>query len=215
MKSSGLPPRLTSSLFQGSDTPSRQGEALWTAFRASAVGVHLTPLEYSSPLSGECVSHCSLPPSASVVEKVKALLPHWGALMGSRGAAVKRPHGAPALLILTHSAPRACEIIKDLVPLGSRVAKLFTKVEEAKASLSSGPPHVLAVGMPHRVSALVEAGVLTLDHTTLILLDNKPDLKQQNILTIHGMREDWWKLYWAGLHKSIAVEKKCKVALLM
>jgi hypothetical protein len=148
---------------------------------------------------------------------VRAVLPQCGKLLGTRGAAAPRPRGAPALLVLTHSAPRACELIRALAPFGARVAKLFARhvgVGEAAAALASGPPCALAVGTPHRVAALLDGGHLTLAHCDVLLLDTAPDAKGMSVLTMFGVRETWWELYWRHLHARVAVQGACRLALL-
>jgi len=99
------------------------------------------------------------------------------------------------------------------------VAKLFARhmdFEEQKAALSAsapGPPHVLAVGTPNRVAALCADGALKLSHCQLLLLDvTAVDVKGFNVVTMLGVREDFWKLYRDQLHERV-VKGSCKVAL--
>jgi len=107
--------RLVPSLFQGYDTADKQAASLWAAFRGSTAGSNLTQLEYTMELGGESIAtvsglHPASPPTP-LVEVVKEILPGWGRLLGTKAAAEKRPNATPSLIILTHSAPRACELI--------------------------------------------------------------------------------------------------------
>jgi hypothetical protein len=216
----GFRMRTAAPLCQASDSCSSQAAALWSAFRASPSGKALTPLEYSTELrEGHVVRHGlgGAPPSPTLSDVVKVVLPHWGKLLGTRTAAAPRPRASPALLLLTHSAPRACELIKQLTPFNTRVAKLFARhlsLQEAAAALQAGPPCVLAVGTPHRVAALLEAGHLSLAHCTTVLLDTAPDVKGMSVLTMFGVRDELWALYWAHLHARVAIEEATKLALL-
>ena len=200
-----------------SDSVVVQAEGLWGLFRASPSGRALTQLEYIRELSGGMIARHGCESSSSLVcNVVKEVLPGWGKLVGTRGAAAPRPKASPALLILTHSATRACELIKQLAPFSTRVAKLFAKhitLEEASAALRQGPPCVFAVGTPPRVMALLEGGHLQTSHLVTVLLDTVPDVKGMNVVTMFGVRDELWDLYFRFLHRGV-VGGNCKLALL-
>jgi hypothetical protein len=72
---------------------------------------------------------------------------------------------------------------------------------------------VLAVGTPSRVAALALDGALQLGHCQLLLLDvSAVDAKGLHILSMHGVREDFWKLYREQLHERV-LKGDCKLAL--
>jgi hypothetical protein len=210
-----LPPGAAS--FTPDLTPSTAAAALWAAFTKSPHGATLTSLEYGAPLgAGNVVVHACVGALLGLPGGVKAVLPKWGALLGTRGAAAPRARGAPALLLLTHSAPRACDLIKALAPLGARVAKLFARhvaLDDAAAALAGGPPVALAVGTPARVAALLERGALSLDSCAVVAVDAAPDKRGLCLLTEQEGRDAWWSLYIAFLHKKI-IAANCKLALL-
>jgi hypothetical protein len=210
-----LPPG--ASEFFAERAPADAAAALWAAFTASPQGASLTVLEYGAPLGAtHVVSRTCVGGLPGLPAAVKAVLPKWGALLGTRGAAAPRSRGAPALLLLTHSAPRACDLIKALVPLGTRVAKLFARhvsEEDAAAALQGGPPVALAVGTPGRVAALLKRGALSLESAVVVAIDAAPDKRGLCLLTEKESRELWWGVYLAHVHPRL-LAGQCKLALL-
>jgi hypothetical protein len=210
-----LPPGAAA--FHESHGAAQAAASLWAAFTGTPQFGALTALEYGSPLGvAHVVSRVAAGGLAGLPAAVKAVLPKWGALLGTRGAAAPRARGSPALLLLTHSAPRACDLIKALAPLGARVAKLFARhvpLADAAAALAGGPPVALAVGTPARVAALLERGALSLEQCAVVVLDAAPDRRGLCVLTEKEAREEWWALYWErGIHARV-VRGDCKLAL--
>jgi hypothetical protein len=110
----------------------------------------------------------------------------WKAVVGWKTAGIRLPKAAPAILILTHSAGRAADMLKHLAVFNCRVAKLFAKhmkPEEQRQALQSGPATPLAVGTPHRVLSLADAGALSLESIELVVWDLRPGLKGETALT--------------------------------
>jgi hypothetical protein len=199
-----------------------QASLLWALFRASAAGAPLTPLEFVAPLSADGIAACddgaaAITGVASLTPLVKRALPGWGRIVGSRSAAVPRRAGAPSVLVITHSAGRAMDLLRALSPFGARVSKLFAKhfsVAEAAAALRvDSPPAPFAVGTPHRVRALLDDGALSVDALALVVLDNEEDAKTMHVLTEKTASEELWSLYSAHLHASVR-QGKTKLALL-
>jgi hypothetical protein len=199
-----------------------QASLLWALFRASAAGAPLTPLEFVTPLSADGIAACddgaaAITGVASLTPLVKRALPGWGRIVGSRSAAVPRRAGAPSVLVITHSAGRAMDLLRALSPFGARVSKLFAKhfsVAEAAAALrTDSPPAPFAVGTPHRIRALLDDGALSVDALALVVIDNEEDAKTMHVLTEKTASEEMWGLYSAHMHASVR-QGKTKLALL-
>ncbi|RYG56767.1 hypothetical protein EON66_02070 [archaeon] len=141
----------------------------WSAFTASTTGSRLTDEEIACPLKEEHVvvppkEAVAWPPSVTDVSDIaaiiKASLPKWGAVFGTKTKALSRPAAAPAVIIITTSARRAADMLKPLAVFKTRIAKLFAKhlsVDEQKAILA-GPPVTIAVGMFHTHLPRTSAG---------------------------------------------------------
>mmetsp|Transcript_21431 Transcript_21431/g.29776 ORF Transcript_21431/g.29776 Transcript_21431/m.29776 type:complete len:249 (+) Transcript_21431:153-899(+) len=116
---------------------------------------------------------------------------------------------APCILVLTGSALRALEIIRELPSFNNscRIHKLFSKhikVEEQSAALNC---HLcIAVGTPNRVQKLVDLEALELSSVKVVFLDTKPDAKQREMLTINEIRDDFWSLF--NLHLRLNIQNK-------
>lgn len=132
----------------------------WGAFTTSTTGSRLTDEEIAHPLKEEHVvvppkEAVAWPPSVTDVSDIaaviKATLPKWGAVFGTKTKALPRPAAAPAVIIITTSARRAADMLKPLAVFRTRIAKLFAKhlsLDEQKAILA-GPPVTIAVGTCH------------------------------------------------------------------
>lgn len=97
---------------------------------------------------------------------------YWLVLMLETGAAghkklLKEPPveatAAPAIIIITHSAIRATDLVRGLKEFdkAAKIAKLFAKhlkVEDQARFLAETKLH-FAVGTPHRVKELIDLGM--------------------------------------------------------
>lgn len=122
--------------------------------------------------------------------------------------------GCPILLIVCASALRSTEIVKELsskIPK-CKIAKLFAKhiKTEEQMDLLSKSYYPIAIGTPNRISKLIEMGALSLRKVKIFLTDVTRDVKQTNILTMAGVKDDFFKL----LSEDVAPEKAhMKIAL--
>lgn len=96
--------------------------------------------------------------------------------------------GSPMVIIVCLSARRAVQVLKELSVSKLRVAKLFAKhmsIDQQKELLtSSGSKFSLAVGTPHRLLQLAQAGALTLAKTQLVVLDAHVNPKNFSVYTL-------------------------------
>eukprot|EP00164_Ancoracysta_twista_P003945 GFYU01005288.1.p1 GENE.GFYU01005288.1~~GFYU01005288.1.p1 ORF type:complete len:370 (-),score=107.08 GFYU01005288.1:1088-2080(-) len=115
---------------------------------------------------------------------LKQLLPRWKTDLCHAGA--RKSTGSPTLLIVTHSAVRAVEVIKclDVFKSHCKVGKLFAKhmkVDQQQHYLAS-EKLCIAVGTPSRLQQLCESGHLKLDATPMLLFDVRENMKRQTLL---------------------------------
>jgi protein CMS1 len=93
---------------------------------------------------------------------------------------------SPMVLIVCLSARRAVQVLKELVPLRIRAAKLFAKhmtIEEQTKQMESGS-FGFAVGTPHRIVTLAEKGILSLEKTQFVVLDTFLNTKNFSVYTL-------------------------------
>jgi U3-containing 90S pre-ribosomal complex subunit len=151
-----------------------------------------------------------MPPESAILEaketlldSIKALFPNWKRLTNYKEASKLVKPGNPKLLILSISATRCTEVLKQLNSLNARIAKLFAKhlsVDEQKEILKQSI--AFAVGTPARVMQLIQLGCLNLDGT-VVMIDLTPDSKKFNILTSFDASEDFFTLYRECLHEKL------------
>lgn len=95
----------------------------------------------------------------------------------------------PQILLLSNSADRACERIKELsVVAGGLVGKLFArhiKVGEQAEFLRRNRPRI-CVGTPGRVLVLIEEGHLSLEGLQVLVADCLPDAKTFHVANMPG-----------------------------
>jgi hypothetical protein len=130
---------------------------------------------------------------ASLVPFVRSVIPEWQKVFGWRHKATPRPVGAPACIIITHSAQRAASLLGPLAAFKSRIGKAFAKhfsLDEQRTLFQSEPPILLAVATPNRLIKLVESEILSLSHCSTIIFDMKPDVKGFSILDSFATKED-------------------------
>lgn len=93
---------------------------------------------------------------------------------------------SPKAIVVCLSARRCVAVLKDLVPLKLRVAKLFPKqgtLEEQAQQLETAE-FGLAIGTPHRINELLERGSLSLKGTSLLGLDVFENDKSYSVYTL-------------------------------
>lgn len=123
----------------------------------------------------------------------------------------------PALqvLILASSALRVLEIIRKLVPLKTRIAKLFArhmKVNEQIEALSKGHFRI-GVGTPARINKIIEEKPALFNNVATVILDQWIDSKKQTLLSLKDTRKDvWW--YWDHYLAKRCFEEKTRIALI-
>lgn len=93
---------------------------------------------------------------------------------------------SPKAIVVCLSARRCVAVLKDLVPLKLRVAKLFPKqgTMEEQAQQLETTEFGLAIGTPHRIKELLERGSLSLKGTTLLGLDVFENDKSFSVYTL-------------------------------
>jgi U3-containing 90S pre-ribosomal complex subunit len=104
-------------------------------------------------------------------------------------------NGAPIVLIICASAQRAADVINAVSKsLKCKVAKLFAKhfKVEDQVDLLSKQAFPVAVGTPNRLSKLSELGALSLQKTSLLLIDMCLDEKGFSVLTLPIVKDDFY-----------------------
>ena len=121
-------------------------------------------------------------------------IPDWRSALAKNTSSPPIYH-SPVVVIVCMSAIRAIEVIKEecksFHPL-CKIGKLFAKhfsVEEQRTYLGENEVRV-AVGTPHRLSALMADGSISLSHLKLVILDVKPDAKGRNLVESNDTSRD-------------------------
>jgi len=116
--------------------------------------------------------------------------------------------GAPFVIIVTSSGPRACELYNTIKSQFSKITharKLFSKIklEEQVAMLRSASIHI-AIGTPHRIAELCRDGSLKLHRCKFVVLDMWKNVKGISLL-VRGaeVQTDFHKLYFEHLNEKI------------
>lgn len=105
------------------------------------------------------------------------------------------------VLIITRSAVRACEMLKNLSSLQRPVGKLFAKhmklEEQVKYLQGPGSKLDAAIGTPNRILKLAETGALAKflqNPEGIILFDLDRDVKNYHVLTMPAVSSDTFLL---------------------
>jgi hypothetical protein len=98
----------------------------------------------------------------------------------------KTMKGSPRVIIVCISARRCVSVLKDLVPLKLRIAKLFPKqgTIDDQASQLENNDFGVAIGTPHRMKELMERGSLSFKNTILFGLDTYENEKKFTVYTL-------------------------------
>lgn len=126
------------------------------------------------------------------------------------------PKGSPFVIVLTYSALRAVDIIREVkkLELKTVVGKLFArhlKIEEQITLLQKNDIH-LVVGTPNRVLKLSEHGALSWSRCQLLIVDANKNEKEFSIFTMKEVKSDVWTLYQKYVHRQVR-EKGTKICL--
>lgn len=120
----------------------------------------------------------------------------WKALFANQG---REPKGSPAMLVVTSSAVRAVEVIRDLSQINKacKISKLFSKHFKLNEQAEYLSEHSVCVGVgtPSRLSKLVEMGALNMTGLRYLTLDMTKDAKQNTIVDIKETNKDLWQFF--------------------
>lgn len=108
-------------------------------------------------------------------------------------------HGCPTTLFISPSAVGALDMAKACPKLqkGCRIAKLFAKhikVSEQQSYLNKHPV-CIACGTPNRLLTLSASCHIQYSRLLWIVLDMRPNPKNQTLLDIPEIAADFWKLW--------------------
>ena len=152
-----------------------------------------------------------------------ALSPHLRSALGA--AAARRLTAPPAtppvtsqpfVLVVCSSAIRCTEYVKAMRPLHlphNALLKAFAKhikLAEQQSQLDTSDVRV-AVGTPKRLLDLYVGGALRLERLVLCVVDCGVDAKKYSLLTLPGVKEDFFAFY-QKLHPAVR-EGKVKLSL--
>lgn len=145
--------------------------------------------------------------SSALADHMKvAFGPSWKEILYEQELDGKTDPGQPALLVISLSALRSLDLLRELRPLTSecRAAKLFSKhmkIEEQASSLKNRVN--IASGTPSRIKKLIDIEALGLSRLALIVLDMKTDAKGYSLLTLSQVRDEFWVLYRNYFHQRV------------
>ena len=126
--------------------------------------------------------------------------------------------GCPQVLILCAGAKRAASIINGISKkVHCKISKLFArhfKVTEQVEMLSK-QHYPIAVGTPNRVEKLLELGALCLRNTQLVLVDMEADAKHFTVLSLPGVKEDFFKVMGSWVSKEIAKSSAARPKIML
>ncbi|KAH0673362.1 hypothetical protein KY284_024449 [Solanum tuberosum] len=130
----------------------------------------------------------------------------WKEILCEKELDEKIDPGQPALLVISLSALRSLDLLRELRPLTSecRAAKLFSKhmkIEEQASALKNRVN--IASGTPSRIKKLIDVEALGLSRLAVIVLDMKTDTKGYSLLTLPQVRDEFWDLYRNYFHQRV------------
>ncbi|XP_051118317.1 uncharacterized protein LOC127242706 [Andrographis paniculata] len=185
----------------------------------SANGVALSSLELDC-LKEKCIAELPAPTQTTkgnLADQVKVVFgSSWKEVLFEkhlRGGEVDP--GNPALLVISASALRSLEILRELRSLSTEchAAKLFSKhmkVEEQVAVLKNRVN--IASGTPSRIKKLIDIEALGLSRLAVVMLDMHTDVKGYSLLTLPQVRDEFWDLYRSYFHQRL-IEGKLQLCL--
>ncbi|KAH6786730.1 U3 containing 90S pre-ribosomal complex subunit [Perilla frutescens var. hirtella] len=177
----------------------------------SANGVQLSSLEIDS-YKETCIVERGQDPAqnntANLVEHVKvAFGSSWKEVLCQKHLQEgKVDPGSPALLVISSSALRSLELLREFRPLTSEchAAKLFSKHMKIEEQVSILKNRVnIACGTPSRIKKLIDMEALGLSRLAVIVLDMHTDIKGYSLFTLPQVRDEFWDLYKSYIHKPL------------
>ncbi|KZV41663.1 hypothetical protein F511_21524 [Dorcoceras hygrometricum] len=114
--------------------------------------------------------------------------------------------GNPALLVISLSAIRSLELLRELRPLTKdcHAAKLFSKHMKVEEQVSMLKNRVnVASGTPSRIKKLIDMEALGLSRLAVVVLDMHTDVKGYSLFTLPQVRNEFWDLYESFLHQPL------------
>ena len=179
-----------------SSTPGKIAESFWN-FYTKAMKESLTKRERD----------VGLPPTAFIACRnevgwkdcsiiVKAGLVNWKKRITEESL---KPR-SPRVLVVSGSANRALELIRELRSLECFIGKLFSRHIKLKIiaeilNQNEGKAVPIGVGTPGRILKLLEFEHMNLDGTELLIVDMSRDLKGYNVVEQMDSRKDFCKLF--------------------
>ncbi|GER41661.1 ATP-dependent RNA helicase DDX1 [Striga asiatica] len=177
----------------------------------SANSVQLSSLELES-LNGTCIVELSQDTSQNISGKLEELVKvsfgsSWKeVLCGKHLQEGKIQPGSPAVLVISSSALRSLELLRELRSLTKEchAAKLFSKHMKIEEQVSVLTNRVnIASGTPSRIKKLINMEALGMSRLALIVLDMYTDVKGYSLFTLPQIRDEFWDLYKSYLHKKL------------
>ncbi|KAK4421564.1 protein CMSS1 [Sesamum alatum] len=123
--------------------------------------------------------------------------------------------GCPALLVISSSALRSLELLRELRSLTKEchAAKLFSKHMKIEEQVSILKNRVnIASGTPSRIKKLIDIEALGLSRLAVIVLDMHTDVKGYSLFTLPQVRDEFWDLYRSYFHQPL-LEGKLRLCL--
>lgn len=173
----------------------------------SANGVQLSSLELES-LKDTCILDLCEGPAQNISnlgQYIKvAFGPSWKeVLCGKHLQEGKVDPGNPAVLVISLSALRSLELLRELRPFTKEchAAKLFSKHMKIEEQVSLLKNRVnIACGTPSRIKKLIDMEALCLSRLSVIVLDMHADVKGYSLFTLPQVRDEFWDLYKSHFH---------------
>ncbi|KAL7081458.1 hypothetical protein ACP275_14G041400 [Erythranthe tilingii] len=112
--------------------------------------------------------------------------------------------GSPALLVISASALRSLDFLRELRNLTQdcHPAKLFSKHMKVEEQVSMLENRVnIATGTPNRIKKLIDMEVLKLSRLAVIVFDMHTDVKGYSLFSLPQVRDEFWDLYKAYFHQ--------------
>ncbi|CAH9131507.1 unnamed protein product [Cuscuta epithymum] len=133
--------------------------------------------------------------------------PSWNSLLCKNTlVAEKVEPGHPALLVISSSAIRSLELLRELRPFTREcpAAKLFSKHMKIEEQVSVLKNRVnIASGTPSRIKKLIDMEALGLSRLSVLVLDMQMDVKGYSLLTLPQVRDEMWDLYKSYFHEKV------------
>lgn len=114
--------------------------------------------------------------------------------------------GHPALIVISSSALRSLELLRELRQFTKEcpAAKLFSKHMKIDEQVSFLKNRVnIASGTPSRIKKLIDMEALGLSRLAVVVLDMQMDVKGYSLLTLPQVREELWDLYKIFFHERV------------